>query len=164
MCVLFLGHLEDEIIVDDVDRKILRALQDSPELSVAELAQRVGLSHTPCWRRIKQLEENGAIQERVVILDPKIMGLDISVFANIRLRAHDEETLEAFEQAARDRPEIMDCFSMSGESDYIFRVVVRSIDQYEQFLKKVLLHFPGVASVNSHFALKCVKKTTKLPI
>jgi Lrp/AsnC family transcriptional regulator len=150
--------------MDDVDRKILRKLQDSPELSVADLAQRVGLSHTPCWRRIKQLEESGAIRERVVILDPRIMGLDITVFANIRLKEHDEETLEAFEQAARDRAEIVDCFSMSGESDYIFRVVVASIDQYEQFLKKVLLHFPGVASVNSHFALKCVKKTTKLPI
>ena len=150
--------------MDDVDRKILRTLQDSPELSVADLAQRVGLSHTPCWRRIKQLEESGAIRERVVILDPRIMGLGITVFANIRLKEHDEETLEAFEQAARDRAEIVDCFSMSGESDYIFRVVVASIDQYEQFLKKVLLHFPGVASVNSHFALKCVKKTTKLPI
>jgi Lrp/AsnC family transcriptional regulator len=150
--------------MDDMDRKILRALQNSPELSVAELAQQVGLSHTPCWRRVKQLEASGAIQERVVILDPRIMGLGISVFANIRLKEHDEDTLEAFEQAALDRAEIVDCFSMSGESDYIFRVVVESIDQYEQFLKKVLLHFPGVASVNSHFALKCVKKTTKLPI
>ncbi|WP_184088385.1 Lrp/AsnC family transcriptional regulator [Afipia massiliensis] len=147
-----------------MDRKILRVLQDSPEISVADLAQKVGLSHTPCWRRIKQMEESGAIRERVVILDPNIMGLSISVFANIRLKAHDEDTLEAFEQSAQSRPEIVDCFSMSGESDYLVRVAVGSVDQYEQFLKKVLLHFPGVASVNSHFSLKCVKKTTKLPI
>lgn len=147
-----------------MDRKILRELQDTPEISIADLAQKVGLSHTPCWRRVKQMEESGAIRERVVILDPNIMGLSISVFANIRLKAHDEDTLEAFEQAAQRRPEIVDCFSMSGVSDYIVRVVVGSIDQYEQFLKKVLLHFPGVASVNSHFSLKCVKKTTKLPI
>jgi Lrp/AsnC family transcriptional regulator len=147
-----------------MDRKILRVLQDSPEISVTDLAQKVGLSHTPCWRRIKQMEESGVIRERAVILDPTIMGLSISVFANIRLKAHDEATLEAFEQTAQGRPEIVDCFSMSGESDYIVRVIVGSIDQYEQFLKKVLLHFPGVASVNSHFSLKCVKKTTKLPI
>jgi len=147
-----------------MDRKILRVLQDSPEISVTDLAQKVGLSHTPCWRRIKQMEESGAIRERAVILDPTIMGLSISVFANIRLKAHDEATLEAFEQTAQGRAEIVDCFSMSGESDYIVRVIVGSIDQYEQFLKKVLLHFPGVASVNSHFSLKCVKKTTKLPI
>lgn len=147
-----------------MDRKILRVLQDTPEISVADLAQKVGLSHTPCWRRIKQMEESGAIRERVVILDPNIMGLGISVFANIRLKAHDEATLDAFEQIAQGRPEIVDCFSMSGESDYIVRVLVGSIGQYEQFLKKVLLHFPGVASVNSHFSLKCVKKTTKLPI
>ena len=150
--------------MDATDFKILRILQDSPAISVADLAQQVGLSHTPCWRRIKQMEQSGAIRERVVIIDPVIMGLGINVFANIRLKAHDEETLEAFEQAARDRPEIVDCFSMSGESDYIFRVVVDSIERYEQFLKKVLLHFPGVSSVNSHFSLKCIKNTTKLPI
>jgi Lrp/AsnC family transcriptional regulator len=150
--------------MDAVDLKILRLMQETPDISVAELAKRVALSHTPCWRRIKQLEASGAIQQRAVILDPKILGLDISVFANVRLKAHDEETLEAFEKTARECDAIVDCFSMSGESDYILRIAVKSIDEYERFLKKVLLHFPGVASVNSHFALKCVKKTTKLPI
>jgi Lrp/AsnC family transcriptional regulator len=150
--------------MDPVDRKILRIMQEMPDISVADLAKQVALSHTPCWRRMKRLEASGAIQQRAIILDPKVMGLDISVFANIRLKAHDEETLEAFESTACDRAEIVDCFSMSGESDYILRIVVQSIAEYEQFLKKVLLHLPGVASVNSHFALKCVKKTTKLPI
>jgi len=150
--------------MDAMDRKILRFLQDRPDISVADLAKEIGLSHTPCWRRVKQLEESGAIQERAVILNPDVMGLSVNVLANIRLKAHDEETLEAFEQAARDRPEIVDCFTMGGESDYAMRIVVGSIDAYEHLLKKVLLHFPGVASVNSHFALKCVKKTTKLPI
>jgi Lrp/AsnC family transcriptional regulator len=150
--------------MDVTDRKILRFLQDHPEISMADLAKEVGLSHTPCWRRVKQLEESGAIQERAVILNPAMMGLGINVLANIRLKAHDEDTLEAFEQAARDRPEIVDCFTVGGESDYAVRIVVGSIDAYEQLLKKVLLHFPGVAAVNSHFALKCVKNTTKLPI
>lgn len=150
--------------MDATDLKILRLLQEVPGISAVELAQKVGLSHTPCWRRVKQLEASGAIMERAVILDPRVMGFDITVFANVRLKAHDEDTLVALEQAARDRQEIVDCFSMSGESDYMLRIVVPSIETYEVFLKKVLLHLPGVASVSSHFALKCVKKTTRLPI
>jgi Lrp/AsnC family transcriptional regulator len=150
--------------MDDTDIKILRKLQERPDLSMVELAQEVGLSHTPCWRRVKQLEAIGAIRERAIVLDPKVMGLDISVFAHVKLKAHDEDTLEMLEREACDRPEIVDCFSMSGESDYIFRIVVKSIAEYEVFLKKVLLHLPGIASVNSHFALKCLKRTTKLPI
>ena len=150
--------------MDTTDRNILRILQEDSTIAMAELAQRVGLSHTPCWRRVKQLEESGAIRERVVILDPAIMGLNVHVLANIRLKAHDEETLNAFETAARERPEIVECFIMGGESDYAVRIVVGSIEEYEHLLKKVLLHFPGVGSVNSHFALKCVKNTTRLPL
>jgi Lrp/AsnC family transcriptional regulator len=150
--------------MDAIDLKILRELQDAPGISMVDLAAKVGLSHTPCWRRVKLLEESGAIRERAVILDPHVMGLNVTVLANVRLKAHDEDTLNAFEQAARERPEIVDCFSMGGESDYAVRMVVASIDAYEQLLKKVLLHFPGVAEVHSHFALKCVKNTTRLPI
>ena len=150
--------------MDETDLKILRILQETPGVSGVDLAQRVGLSHTPCWRRVRQLEESGAISERVVILDPEKLGLHITIFANVRLKAHDEETLVALEQAARDCREIVDCYSMSGESDYVLRIITHSIAEYERFLKKVLLHLPGVASVSSHFALKCVKKTTKLPI
>lgn len=109
-------------------------------------------------------EASGAIQRRAVILDPTIMGFGITVFAYVRLKAHDEATLEAPERAACDRAEIVDCFSMSGDFDYSFRIVVQSIDDYERFLKKALLHLPGISSVNSHFAVKCIKKTTKLPI
>src|ERR1700742_1622566 len=150
--------------MDEIDLKILRSLQDTPDISMVELAQKVGLSHTPCWRRVKQLEERGAIRERAVILNPNVMGLAVTVLANVRLKAHDEDTLNAFELAARERPEIVDCFSMGGESDYAVRMVVASIYAYEQLLKKVLLHFPGVAEVHSNFALKCVKNTTRLPI
>ena len=150
--------------MDEIDRKILRILQTDAGIAMTDLARRVGLSHTPCWRRVKQLEDSGAIRERVVILDPAIMGLNVHVLANIRLKAHDEDTLNAFEKAARDRAEIVECFIMGGESDYAVRIVVGSIEEYEHLLKKVLLHFPGVASVNSHFALKCVKNTTRLPL
>ena len=149
--------------MNDTDLKILRILQEDSTISMVDLALKVGLSHTPCWRRVKQLEESGAIRGRAVLLDARIMGLTVNVLANIKLKAHDEETLEAFEQAALERPEIVECFVTGGDSDYAVRIVVGSIEDYERLLKKVLLHFPGVGSVNSHFALKCVKNTTKLP-
>jgi Lrp/AsnC family transcriptional regulator len=143
---------------------MLDVLQRTPGISTMDLAERVGLSHTPCWRRLKRLEESGAIRERAVILNPQAMGLPVSVFAEIRLRQHDENTLETFEQSVRERIEIVECFSMSGERDYQLRVVVRDVAHYERFLKKVLLHLPGVASINSSFALKSIKLTTQLPL
>jgi Lrp/AsnC family transcriptional regulator len=149
--------------MDDADRKILRILQDDATIPIADLAQKVGLSHTPCWRRVKQMEEAGIIR-RAVVLDRELLGLPINVLANVKLKAHDEETLEAFEKAAAQQPAIVDCFIMGGDSDYALRIVVGSIEEYERLLKKTLLHFPGVAAMSSHFALKCVKNTTKLPI
>ena len=99
-----------------------------------------------------------------MLLNPIALGLTVNVFAHLKLRQHDESTLEALESAAKGRPKIVECLSMSGESDYILRIVVGSIDDYEKFLKKVLLHLPGGVSVNSSFALKCVKLTTQLPL
>lgn len=150
--------------MDAFDRKILQVIQQEPGISMQDLAGRVGLSHTPCWRRLKKLEETGVISGRAVILDPARIGLPINVFAQVRMKFHDESTLEAFETAAHDRPEIVECFTMSGEADFLLRIVMPSIADYEQFLKKTLLHMPGVGSVNSGFALKCVKMTTVLPI
>ncbi|MEV4933995.1 Lrp/AsnC family transcriptional regulator [Sphingobium sp. LMA1-1-1.1] len=150
--------------MDRLDRKILSALQQFPEMSVVDIASHVGLSHTPCWRRIKKLEEMGAIRGKVVLLDAQLLGLTVDVFAQLKLKQHDEETLNRFETAVRDRSEIVECFSMSGDSDYLIRIVIDSIASYETFLKKVLLHLPGVGSINSNFALGCVKMTTNLPI
>lgn len=150
--------------MDNMDRKLLAALQAHPSRSIADLASDIGMSHTPCWRRLRKLEADGTIRERAVILDPTMLDLTVSVFAEVRLKEHDEQTLEAFEKQARGRPEIMECFSMSGSSDYLARIVVRSVADYEIFLKKVLLHLPGVGSINSSFALNCIKMTTLLPL
>jgi Lrp/AsnC family transcriptional regulator len=150
--------------MDDTDLKILRLLQEDCTISMADLAAKVGLSHTPCWRRVKQMEELGIIRGRAVLLDQALLGMPINVLASVKLKAHDEETLEAYEKAALEMPEILDCFIMGGDSDYALRIVVQSIDEYERLLKKKLLHFPGVAAMSSHFALKCVKNTTRLPI
>ncbi|GAA0294847.1 Lrp/AsnC family transcriptional regulator [Sphingomonas oligophenolica] len=150
--------------MDDTDLKILRLLQAKPATTMTELADQVGLSQTPCWRRVKQLEASGVIVRRALLLDAHKLGFSVDVFAHLRIGRHDEDNLEAFEEAVRVHPEILECFSMSGESDYLMRIVVRSIEHYERFLKKVLLHLPGVASVNSSFALKQVKVTTNVPV
>ncbi len=150
--------------MDEIDLKMLRVLQAEPNLAIGALAETIGLSHTPCWRRLKKLETDGVIVGRAIILDGTKLGLGVDVFAHIRLKMHDEQTLEALESAVQAHPSIVECFSMSGESDYVMRVIVGSIDEYERFLKKVLLHMPGVASINSSFALQRVKMTTALPI
>jgi len=147
-----------------MDRRILCAVQLRPDAAIAEIAEEVGLSQTPCWRRLRKLEEDGVIAGRAVLLDARLIDLPVTVFAHAKLRQHDEDTLDAFEQAAFGRSEIVECYSMSGESDYVMRVVAGSIEDYEQFLKKVLLHLPGVGSINSSFALKRIKQTTVLPV
>jgi Lrp/AsnC family transcriptional regulator len=150
--------------LDEMDRRILRVLQAEPDLAVAQLSERVGLSQTPCWRRLRRLKASGVIQRLALILDPRQLGLPISVMANLKLHRHDEETLEALEAAVLGHAQIVECFSVSGESDYVMRVVAASVDDYERFLKKVLLHLPGVASINSSFMMNVVKMTTDLPV
>lgn len=152
------------MILDETDRRILRAWQAQPDAKVAEIADQVGLSHTPCWRRMRKLEAAGIVLGQALLLDAKLLGLGVSVFARLRLRQHDEETLDALEAATRACPQIVECFSMTGESDFLVRVIVSDVEGYELFLKKTLLHLPGVASVDSSFALKCVKMTAQLPI
>lgn len=150
--------------MDDVDLRILRQIQANPELPLSELAPSVGLSQTPCWRRLKGLEKSGVIKGRTILLDPASLGLTVNVFAHIKLTSHHEETLEALERAVEEHPEIIECFSMSGNSDYMLRILSPSIEAYEQYLKRKLSHLPAVVSINSSFALKCVKDTRILPI
>lgn len=150
--------------LDEADMRILRVLQREPALTIAELGERVGLSHTPCWRRVKQMEESGVIQGRAVVLDPEALGFEVSVFCLVRLKQHDEDTLNEFEEAARRLPEILQCYSLAGENDYVLRVLVRSVRDYEQVVKVSLLHLPHVSHVQSNFALREVKNTSALPI
>lgn len=152
------------IELDEYDLKILRVLQESAGYSMAELGERVGLSHTPCWRRIKRLEAEGVILGRVTLLNPKILNLGVTVHAYVIIKSHDEESLNAFESAVEGINEIVECYSTSGDKDYLLKIVVDSVDHYERFLKQTLVHLPNVASVNSTFALKQVKYTTRLPL
>lgn len=154
----------NETSIDSLDRKILKVIQEAPELSIMELGERVGLSQTPCWRRLKRLQDEGILKQKVWLLDAARLGLEVNVFAEVKLKQHDEDTLEAFESMTRERPEIVECFSMSGQSDYLLRIIVSSVAGYETLLKKVLLHLPGVGAINSSFALQTVKLTTSIPI
>jgi len=150
--------------LDDFDRNILRAYQTDPDLSVEELGGKVGLSHTPCWRRLKKLEEAGIIRGKSLELDREALGLHVVVLAQLRLRQHDEQTLLDFEASVQRQPEILDCYSVAGDHDYFMKVVCADAKDYEQLLKKILLHLPGVVSINSHICLNEVKHTSRLPL
>lgn len=150
--------------LDETDLRVLRLHQAHPDLSVADLAARAHLSQTACWRRLRRMENEGFIERRAVLLDADRLGFGVHVLAHIRLKQHDEAMLDSFEEAIRRHPEIVECFMMGGEYDYMVRLLARSIGHYERFLKKVLLHLPGVSHVNSSFALKRVKLTMDVPI
>jgi len=149
---------------DATDLKLLRALQAEPTLSVAELGERIGLSHTPCWRRLKRLEADGLIKGRSVVLDAEALGYPITVFCFIRLKQHDRASMDTFEQSARLHPNIVQCFTMSGEQDYPLRNVAPPIKANERLLKNDLLSLPGVGQMNSSFAMSEIKNTLDLPI
>lgn len=149
--------------LDAFDIKILQQLQKDASQSVHAIADHAGLSHTPCWRRIKRLQESGVISANVALVNAKKVGLGVVVFVTVKLNNHDEQLLAQFESAAVAMDEVMQCYIMSGDVDYLLRVVVQSIEQYEQTLKRKLVKLPGVAVLNSSFALRELKNEHLLP-
>lgn len=149
---------------DAVDRRILEQVQRDASLSSAELAERVGSSAASCWRRMKSLEAAGVIGPTVRLLDPQAIGRSVNVLCNVRVSSHAREARSAFEDFVRDRREVMECYSMSGEWDYLLRIVVADVADYERFLMRVLLEHPSVGGASSHFALSQTKYTTALPL
>ena len=150
--------------MDNIDRRILAELQRDANLPMQELGERVGLSHTPCWRRVKRLEERGIVKDRVALLDAEQLDLAVNVFVNVNLRRHQENALNRFEAAVQDIPEIVECYSVSGETDFLLRVVVADVTAYEHLVKATLVHLPEVGNLTSTFALRQVKYTTALPL
>jgi Lrp/AsnC family transcriptional regulator, leucine-responsive regulatory protein len=150
--------------LDQIDRRILAELQQNARLSNTELAERAGVSASPCWRRVRQLEESGVIERYVTLLDPAKLGLAVSVFVQVRLATQVESALEIFERAILARPEVMECYLMTGDADYLLRVVVADLGTYERFLMDHLTRVPGVANIRSSFALRSVKYRTDLPL
>ncbi len=145
--------------MDAFDRRILSELQRDGRICISELAERVGLSTSPCWRRVKALEENGIICGYAAILDPTALGLTLNVFVSATLDLH---KAEEFEAAVAERPEVVECFAMTGEQDYLLHILCRDIDAFDKFLRHELIHMPGVLQVRSSFALKQVKGSGRL--
>jgi Lrp/AsnC family transcriptional regulator len=150
--------------MDMTDTKILRILQEDAALPVAAVADAVGLSVTPCWRRIRKLEEAGVIRRRVTLLDRKAAGIGVVVFASVSLVRHTEEALAEFDAFVSRRPEILEAHAVSGDRDYQLKIAVRDIEEYEGFLNRELLALTCIASVNSRFMLREIKYTTALPL
>ncbi|MCO6055222.1 Lrp/AsnC family transcriptional regulator [Pseudomonas sp. MOB-449] len=151
-------------LLSPIDRKILRLLQHDADLSAAEVAERVELSQSPCWRRIHRMQEEGLIERKVALLNPKLLGFSITVFVNIKLSAHGRNNLTEFEEAIVGYPEVLECYTMAGGSDYLLKVVAKDIASYERFLRDQLLQRPHVLEAHSNIAMSEVKRTTELPL
>lgn len=149
---------------DTTDWRILRLLQDNARLSNVELARAVNLSPSPCLARVRALEAAGYISRYVTVLDPLKLGLQLSVFIRVRLERQIEPSLEAFEKAMLDRPEVMECYLMTGDADYLLRVVVPDMQSLQDFIVNFLSRVPSVGNIQSSFSLKQVKYQTALPL
>ena len=152
------------IQLDAFDRRILDQLQRNGRISNVELAKSVGLSPSPCLRRVRDLEDAGVIDRYAAILNQGSAGFSLSVFVQVTLERQVETALETFERVIAGRPEVMEAYLMTGDSDYLLRIVVPDVSDYEAFLKDHLTRIPGVASIKSSFALNRVKYETALPL
>jgi len=149
--------------MDAIDRKILAVLQNDASLSVAEIGSRVGLSSTPCWKRIQRLEADGVITKRVAVIDQDKLGLGVTVFVSCETGDHSEDWLKNFAKVVEAMPEVMEFYRMAGDVDYMLRVVVTDIAGYDAFYKRLIAAVP-LKNVTSRFAMERIKSTTALPI
>ena len=149
---------------DRGDVRILDLIQGHGDLSAAEIAERLGMTASTCWRRMSRLQELGVIRNRVALLDREKVGLNVLVFSQVKLTGHGRDALLKFEEAVREHPEIQGCYTLMGETDFLLRIVCRDIKAYEAFFLDQLSRFPGVQSVHSFIALSVIKETTALPL
>ena len=150
-------------MIDRMDRKILDILQRDCTVPVAEIGKQIGLSTTPCWRRIQKLEEQGVIQRRVAVLNPKEVNVGVTVFVSITTSHHTQDWLDRFHGALKDFPEVVEFYRMSGQVDYLLRVVVPDIERYDGFYKRLISKIE-LSDVSSAFAMEQIKYTTALPL
>lgn len=149
--------------MDRIDKRILTILQQDSTVPVAEIGRRVGLSTTPCWRRIQKLEEDGVIRKRVAVLAPEAVNARVTVFVSIRTSEHNAEWLKRFSEVTEQFPEVVELYRMSGEVDYLMRVVVPDIDAYDAFYQRLISKI-DIRDVSSSFAMEQMKYTTELPL
>ncbi len=149
--------------LDRIDRQILAALQVDGSLSMVQLGDRIGLSATPCWKRVRRLEDGGFIERRVAVVNQRKVGLPVTVFVSVRAGKHDEKWLSEFAEAVMALPEVLEFYRMSGEVDYLLKVVTTDIDGYDRFYKR-LISVANLSDVSSAFAMEQIKLTTALPL
>jgi Lrp/AsnC family transcriptional regulator len=152
------------IDLDQTDRRILGILQTEPGIKATEVGERIGLSQSACWRRIQHLRDEGVIKDQPAILDREKVGLSTMVFAHVKLTSHGRGNLTDFAEAVRQFPEVLDCYVVLGNVDFLLRIVAEDIKDYERFMYEKLSQLPGVQEVNSSIALSEIKHTTVLPI
>lgn len=150
--------------LDPSERRILTELQKNARLTNQDLAERVGLSSSPCWRRVRALEDAGVIRGYAALLDPRKVGVGETVFCNVTLERHEEGVVERFEAEVARRPEVLECYAMTGDYDYQLRIVVPEVKSYDEFLQDFIFRLKGIAHVKSNFALREVKYDTALPL
>ena len=155
---------QDQIQLDDADRRILRIIQDQPDLTIRELGDQVGLSHSPCWRRLERLREHGIIGDKRYVVDPQAVGYEVVALCFVKSSEHSRERLQAFEDAVQNVPEVLQCYSLSGDYDYVLEVLARSIREYEEAVKNAILQLPNIQSLSTSFTLKRVKKSYSIPV
>jgi len=153
-----------KVDIDQTDRRILQLLQTEPGVNAAAIGEKIGLSQSACWRRIQRLRDEGVIKDHPVILDPEKVGLSTMVFAQVKLTSHGRSNLTDFAEAVRKYPEVLDCYVVLGNVDFLLRIVAEDIKGYERFIYEKLSQLPGVQEVNSSMALSEIKHTTVLPI
>ncbi len=149
--------------MDRIDKRILTILQSDVTMPVAEIGKKVGLSTTPCWRRIQKMDEDGVIQDRVAILDPEKVNARVTVFVSIRTSSHNSEWLKRFSEVTKEFPEIVELYRMSGEVDYLMRVMVPDMQAYDRFYQRLISRI-DLTDVSSSFAMERMKYTTQLPL
>lgn len=152
------------ISLDHTDRKILDLLQTNPGINASAIGERIGLSQSACWRRMQRMREEGVIRDHPVILDREKVGLTTMVFAHVKLTSHGRSNLSAFADAVREYPEVLDCYVMLGNVDFLLRIVAEDIKAYEQFFFEKLSQLPGIQEVTSSIVLSDIKHTMALPI
>ncbi|MFI4973909.1 MAG: Lrp/AsnC family transcriptional regulator [Caulobacterales bacterium] len=150
--------------LDAIDAKILDLIQHDASLSVAEIAERVGLSSSPCWRRIKRLEDEGVIQRRVTILDREKLGLNFEVYCTVKLSLPTKDNLDTFEQSVRRWAEVVQCATVTGAADYELRIVTRDMHAFDDFLRDKILSLGLVSNIESRIVIRSVKSTTAVPL
>lgn len=153
-----------KIAIDQIDRRILEVLQQAPGINATAIGDEVGLSQSACWRRIQRLRDEGIIKDQPVKLDREKVGLDTMVFAHVKLTSHGRSNLSSFAEAVSAYPEVLDCYVLLGNVDFLLRIVTEDIKAYERFFFEKLSQLPGIQEVNSSIVMSDIKHTTVLPI